>query len=329
MRVLVTGATGCLGGTVARKLAGMGHTVTGTGRDRAKGAALAAAAVRFQPIDLCDAPAMQAQIAEHDVVMHCGGLSSPWGRWTDFRRHNVRATQVVASAARDGGARLLFVSSPSVYFDYRDRLDITEQQAAAAIPVNAYAASKIAAEQLVQDEVARGLDGAILRPRAIFGETDTALLPRLLRAAAKGRLPLIDGGRAIVDLTYVENVADALIGAALRPERFSGQIYNISNGEPIAVRDLMERIKDGLGLKVRFVALPFRVAYAAAAALEAAASLRPSRPEPVLTRYSVGALGKSQTLSIAAARRDLGYAPAVPLQVAIDRTISAWRQAHA
>jgi len=104
----------------------------------------------------------------------------------------------------------------------------------------------------------RGLDAVILRPRAIFGETDTALLPRLLRVARRGYLPLIDGGRAIVDLTYVENAADALIAAAIRPQGFSGEAFNISNGEPVAIRDLFARIAHGLGLQVRTISIPFR-----------------------------------------------------------------------
>ena len=65
------------------------------------------------------------------------------------------------------------------------------------------------------------------------------------------------------------------------------------------------------------------------AAMECAAMLRPSQPEPVLTRYAIGMLGKSQTLSIAAARHDLGYNPAIPVSEGIDRTIAAWRVAHA
>jgi 2-alkyl-3-oxoalkanoate reductase len=329
MNILVTGATGCLGGVTARRLAAAGHAVTGSGRDLAKGADLAADGVRFVPADLADRPTMEALAAGHAVIIHAGGLSSAWGRREDFMRANVGPTRTLIQAARSAGSRLVFVSSPSIYFDFTDRTDIDPDAAPAARPVNAYAESKLIAEGLVREASKSGLDAAIIRPRAIFGASDTALMPRLLRAAARGRLPLIDGGRALIDMSYVDNVADVLIAAALHPTPLAGRAYNVSNGEPISVADLMRAVVGGLGLKARFMPIGFSLAYAAAAAMEAAAHLRPSRPEPVLTRYTVGVLGKSQTLSIDRAKAELGWAPRVALADGIERTLSAWRSAHA
>jgi nucleoside-diphosphate-sugar epimerase len=329
MKILVTGATGCLGGVVAAKLAAMGHTVTGSGRNLAKGVRLPASGVTFAPAELTDQPAMRGLVLRHDAVIHCGGLSSPWGKESDFRRSNVEGTRILVGAALEGGARVVFVSSPSIYFDFSDRIGISDDDPPARRPVNAYAASKLAAEEIVARAAASGLDAVIIRPRAIFGATDTALLPRLLRAAARGYLPLIEGGRAAIDLTYVDNAADALIAATLRPQRFAGEAYNISNGEPITVRDLLQRVSSALELRVRFVHLPFVLAYRVAAVLEAIARMRPSQPEPILTRYTIGVLGKSQTLSIAAAQRDLGFQPAVSLDEGLRRTIAAWKASHA
>lgn len=329
MDILVTGATGCLGGVTARRLAAAGHAVTGSGRDRSKGAALEADGVRFVPVDLTDRLAMEAVAARHTIIIHAGGLSSAWGRRADFMRANVEPTRILAEAARVAGGRFIFVSSPSIYFDFTDRYDIDSDAAPAARPVNAYAESKRIAEEVVREVSACGLDAAIIRPRAIFGAGDTALMPRLLRTATRGRIPLIDGGRALIDLSYVDNVADLLIAAALHPAALRGRAYNVSNGEPILVADLMRAVVRGLGLKTRLIPIRFPLAYAAAAAMEAMANLRPSRPEPVLTRYTVGVLGKSQTLSIDRARRELDWAPRVSLQDGIERTLSAWRAAHA
>lgn len=329
MKILVTGATGCLGGATARKLAAGGYAVTGSGRDLAKGADLAADGVRFAPADLTDRPVLEALAARHAVIIHAGGLSSAWGRRAEFMRANVDPTKTLIRAARDVGSRLIFVSSPSIYFDFTDRIDIDSDAAPAARPVNAYAESKLIAEGLVRVASQLGLDAAIIRPRAIFGANDTALMPRLLRAAARGRIPLIDGGRALIDMSYVDNVADALIAAALHPAPLNGRAYNVSNGEPISVADLMRAVVGGLGLKARFVPIGFSLAYATAAAAEVAAKLRPSRPEPVLTLYTVGVLGKSQTLSIERVKSELGWAPRVPLWDGIERTLAAWRRVHA
>jgi nucleoside-diphosphate-sugar epimerase len=329
MDILVTGATGCLGGVTARKLAAAGHAVTGSGRDLAKGSALAADGVRFVAADLADQAAMERLAARHAVIIHAGGLSSAWGRRAEFARANVEPTRTLIRAARDAGSRLVFVSSPSIYFDFTDRFNIDPDALPAARPVNAYAESKLIAERLVRAAAENGLEAAIFRPRAIFGADDTALMPRLLRAAARGRIPLIDGGKALLDLSYVDNVADALIAAALHPAPLRGRAYNISNGEPISAADLMQTVVAGLGLKTRCVPIGFSLAYAAAAAMEAAANLRPSRPEPVLTRYTVGVLGRSQTLSIDRAKKELAWCPRIGLRDGIGRTLSAWKAGHA
>jgi 2-alkyl-3-oxoalkanoate reductase len=330
VRVFVTGATGCLGGAFVRRCAAEGISVTASGRDRVAGRALAALGIRFAAAELNDSAALDRAVAGHDLVVHCGGLSSAWGPRSAFTAANVEGTRnVVAAALRHGVRRLVFISTPSVYFDFTDRYDIAEDAPLARRPVNDYAASKLEAERLVRDAAASGLPAVILRPRAIVGPGDSALLPRLMRVASRGRLPLIDGGRAAIDLTYVDNVVDALLAVLSADAGVDGKTYNISNGEPAQVASLMHRIVAALRLRVRFVAVPFRLAYLAAAALEAAASVRPGRPEPAMTRYSVGVLGKSQTLCIDAARRDFGYRPRIPLGEGIERTAAAWRTAHA
>jgi 2-alkyl-3-oxoalkanoate reductase len=269
-------------------------------------------------------------VSRHDIIIHCGGLSSAWGPAAAFQAANVLGTHhIVEACLRHGVRRLVFVSTPSLYDISTGRLNLQEDAPLASPPVNAYAASKLAAEQVVRAAARRGLGTVIVRPRAIFGPHDSALLPRLLRVAARGWLPLIDGGRAVIDLSYVENVAAALAFAAIAGSQVDGQTYNVSGGEPRTIVSILRTIVAEFGLNVRFVSMPFRVAHFAAGALEALAMLRPGRPEPPLTRYSVGVLGRSCTLSIAAAQRDLGYTPPISLDEGIRRTAAWWRAAHA
>jgi len=330
VRVLVTGATGCLGGALVRRLATEGIDATASGRSHCAGRELERSGIRFAPAELTDRPAIDALTAGHDTVVHCGGLSAPWGAAKAFALANVDGTRnAVDAALRHGVRRFVFISTPSLYFDFRERFNITEDAPLAQRPVNAYAASKAEGEKIVRDAMARGLAAVIVRPRAIIGPGDTALLPRLLRVAKRGVLPLIDGGRAVIDLTYVDNAADALVALVRASDHVDGKTYNISNGEPSSVAALFSGIVAALRLRTRFVSIPFSVAYAAASAFEAAARLLPGCPEPALTRYSVGVLGRSQTLSIAAARRDFGFRPRVPLQEGIERTAAALRPAYA
>jgi nucleoside-diphosphate-sugar epimerase len=330
MRVLVTGATGCLGGVTARRFALDGAEVTASGRSAEAGRRLINQGLKFQPADLTDGDAVDRLVEGHDVVVHCGALSSNWGPARAFDLANVEGTRhVVAAAERHKVRRVVFVSTPSLYFTGADRLNISERDPLPSRFMNAYAASKHAAEQILADAQRRGLGAITVRPRAIFGPRDTALLPRLLRVASRGWLPLIDGGKAVVDLTYVDNVAEALLAAALAPSGLDGRVYNVTNGEPWTVAALLRTLAAALSLEVRFIRLPFRVAYAAATALEISARLRPGCPEPLLTRNAVDVLARSQTLSIAAARRDLAYSPRVSVTDGINRTVAWWRQCRA
>jgi len=332
MRVLVTGATGCLGGATALRLALDGADVTASGRRVDAGARLLAAEpprLRFQPAELTDARAIDRLVEGHDVVVHCGALSSTWGPPAAFQLANVEGTRhVVYAAERHNVRRLVFLSTPSVYSRAVHQVNVSESDPLPDRALNAYAASKRQAERIVADAHARGLGTVTLRPRAIFGPGDTALLPRLLRVAARGWLPLVDSGTAVVDLTYVDNVVDAVVAAVRAPTEVDGHTYNISNGEPWTVAVLLKTIAATFGLDVRLVPVPFGVAYAAATALELLARLQPAQPEPLLTRAAVHALGRSQTLSIEAARRDLAYHPSVSVSEGITRTAAWWTESR-
>jgi nucleoside-diphosphate-sugar epimerase len=212
MRILVTGATGFLGGRVARRLQYDGHDVLGHGRDATAGACLEADGVRFVQGDLADAPSLVRASAGCDAIVHAGALAAPWGRPVDFLRTNVQGTAaVLAAAQRVRASRLVHISTSSCFFQHRSAESVNEEAPPALPFVNAYARTKWAAECLVDAAVAAGLDAVTMRPRAIYGPGDRALLPRLLRAHKGGRLLQIGDGTNRTDLTYVDNIVDAVV----------------------------------------------------------------------------------------------------------------------
>lgn len=196
--------------------------------------------------------------------------------------------------------------------------------------MNAYAATKLIAERIVSDAAIRGLPSVILRPRAIFGPGDTSLFPRLLRVNESRGIPIIGGGQAQLDLTFMDNVVDGLVQACAAPESATGRIYNLTNGEPVKLIELLQSLFAllELPLRTKFVSRP--VALAAGQGMEWLYRALPSLgQEPPFTRYTVGLLAFSQTLDISEARRSLGYEPRIRMDEGLRRFAEWWRNDRA
>lgn len=328
MRILVTGATGGLGRNAVEYLLRTGHQVIATGRNTAVGQALTEQGADFVALDLATAhmDTLRRLVGDVDAVWHCAALSSPWGAEADFIACNIDATKKMLTVAEAAGVkRFIHISTPALYFDYHDRYDIKEDFRAAKF-VNLYAQTKAEAEELVHAAVARGTDMKIvmLRPRAIFGPYDQVLIPRLMRVLKErnGRLPLPRAGQAVFDMTYVDNVVHAMWLATNRENIRSGSVYNITNGEPRAIGDVLRQLfVQELGQKFEVAEVPYVLMMATARACEIAAEMTGN--EPQLTRYSVGALAYNMTLNIERARQELHYEPYVGMDEGIRRT-AAW-----
>jgi nucleoside-diphosphate-sugar epimerase len=327
MKALVTGATGFLGGALARRLHGMGWDVTALGRSIEAGARLEADGIRFVRADLTDAAAMVESCRGQEIVFHSGALSSPWGRASEFYASNVTGTQnVIRGCMENKIGRLVHVSTPSIYFAYESRLDVREDDPLPAKPITAYAHTKLLAEHAVDQAHRDGLAVITIRPRAIFGPGDTTILPRLIDRLQRGRLRIIGDGQNIADLSYIENVVDALILCAASANSTLGRKYNITNGEPVKLWEMVEKLCGALDLDYPQRRIPYPAANAIAGAMEAVYRLLPGQPEPPLTRYAVGVLAMSTTLDISAARRDLGYAPRITNEEGFDCFAAWWKE---
>jgi nucleoside-diphosphate-sugar epimerase len=329
MKILVTGGTGFLGRHVVWRFSAAGANVIFTGRDQVAANDVqrnAATKTHWLPLSH-GTPGAEKQLANAaegaDVIVHCAALSTPWGRTEDFQRANIDSTAEVLAACRSAGVRrLVHVSTPSLYFEFSDRLNIRETATLPA-PVNEYARTKGIAEELVRARPAT--ETVILRPRALFGPWDQTLMPRLLRVMRRGALPLMRGGMIQLDLTYIDNAVDAVVLAATKQLPRALATYNVSNGEPQELRSLLDAISRDFGLSLRTRKVPWPIVRMLACTLEAVARLGNGK-EPLLTQYSVGVLAFSQTLDISALQRDFGYEAKVSIREGIRRHAKWWRE---
>jgi len=310
-KAIITGATGGLGRNLGEFLNKEGWELLGFGRNESIGKELGYA---FKAFDLSNLEETLEAFEEADVVFHCSARSSPWGKYELFYKDNVQATKNVLTAMKKYNIpKLVHVSTPSIYFDFIDQREVQESYRAKAF-VNAYAQTKYEAEELV---LASDVDAVIIRPRGIFGEYDSVLIPRLEKIANRGFLPLIKNGNALVDVTYVGNVVHAMYLCATKelPEK---SIFNITNAKPIEISKLFEMVMKTLGKEVKYMRVGYTTMMGVATVLEFVAKMGLSK-EPMITKYGVGLIAHDQTLDLQRAKDILGYSPQYSIKEGLER----------
>lgn len=252
MRVLVTGATGCLGRNLTERLLKEGWIVSATGRNKKVGLELQKQGAIFFNTNLEDEQAIVSLCENQDVVFHCGALSSPWGKYDDFYKANVTGTINIIKGCLQNKKlkRLVYISSPSIYFDHTEKFNVHESEVLPDKNINHYINTKKIAENKIDEAFKlHQLPVITLRPRAIIGPYDTTILPRIIRASKSGYVPLINHGKALVDITYVDNVIEAMILSTQSNKNTLGKKYNITNDEPMVLKDILEYSFQQLGIK--------------------------------------------------------------------------------
>lgn len=315
MRALVTGGGGFLGSAVVRALLARGDEVISLARGDYP--ALRELGAQTARADLADPGAVEAAARGCDVVFHVAAKAGIWGRTADFERSNIEGTRsVLAACRRLGIRRLVHTSTPSVVHAGGDIRGGDESLPYATHFSSAYPRTKAVAERLVLAAADAGLGTVALRPHLVWGPGDTQLVPRIVERARTGRLRFVGGGGAVIDTTYVDDAAAAHLCAAdrLAPGApCSGRAYFISSGEPRAVREVVNAILAAAGLPAETRSVPLPLAVAAGGVAEAVWRVLRRHDDPPMTRFLARQLATDHWFDLSAARRDLGYRPAVGL----------------
>ncbi len=328
MIALVTGGGGFLGSAIVRRLRERGDSVHSLSRRHYP--QLDALGVTQHSGDIADDLAVCRAAAGCDIVFHVAAKAGVGGRYRDYHRANVVGTANVLTACRHHGiGRLVYTSSPSVVFAGRDMAGVDESVPYPSHYEAAYPQTKAIAERMVLRANGAALATVSLRPHLIWGPGDNHLIPRLLADARAGRLRRIGAESKLIDSVYIDNAADAHLLAAdlLMPgSTIGGKAYFITQGEPVPLWDLINRILHAAGLGPVTRSVPAGLAYAAGGLLETIYTLFRWDSEPPLTRFVAHELTTAHWFDIRAARRDLGYRPKVSLEEGLHRLARSLRR---
>jgi len=318
-RVLVTGATGFIGGHLAERLAGEGLAVTGTGRRIDEVRWLEDGGVRLRRADLLDREAIRALVSGREVVFHAAGWL--YGDPEQARPVNVEATaDLVRICAEEGVRRVVHVSTLGAYRrpDSRAELPIEESQPLSPDAGGLYQRTKAEGEMRARSVAEeRGLELTVARPGMVFGPRADTWTVGMCRAVCGGKRVLIGDGGGHFHPLYVEDLVDALLACAASPAA-AGEAYNVCQ-DPVTFRAYLSEYGELCGRDPK--ALPTW-----AARLMVAANRLPGVDVPLDETWLNLATNRLR-FSTQKARRELGWTPGIGYERGMERT-KEWLRAE-
>ena len=326
MPVLVTGASGFLGGRLAQILAHRGEQVTVLARrdsDLRHLSEFVGSRIHVVRGSLAESPALKEAVREATHIFHCAAASTDWAPAKVYLESNVKGTEMLLLAGREAPQlqRFVHVSTTDVYGYPVVPCSETGTLCDVGFPYNH---TKILAEKAVWRAAREdGLPVTVFRPATIYGPRGKAFVTDIADLLQKRQMAYIDGGRAAGGFLYVDNAVDAMIAAAWSPGA-QGEAYNLTDGTGVSWKEYVTTFAAGLGCKAPWINLPYAAAMAIAGAMEAPyrwLKILPGRP--ILTRHAVALLGKDQEFPNDKARSELGNYSQVSLGEGLARSV-AW-----
>ncbi len=320
MKVLVTGASGFLGGALTHVLVKAGHEVRILARPASNLGYLAGLPLDVRFGHLEDSNSLAGLMANIQIVYHCAARSSDWGSWSVFYQTNVLGVKNLLEAIAKSGTvqRLMHVSTTDVYGYPKKACDETFPITDVGLPYNR---SKGLGEKLVWDFYQQtGIPVTIIRPASIYGERSPNFVAEIVNMLRKQQMVMINGGHSPAGLLYIDNAVEAILQAANLPSAV-GQAYNLRDESNETWRQYFYALAEGLGTPPPRLNLPIRLALPLAYGMENAYSTLRIKSRPLLTRHVVYMFCRDQGYPIEKAQNELEFRSAISFDAAITRIV--------
>ncbi len=327
MKVTVTGATSLIGRHVVNQLLSRGDEVT---------------VVQRRPSDIqgvteicCDlskdnaVDSLRTAMSGASAVIHLAAKVSIAGRWDSFEAINIKGVERVISAASQCDVkRFVHVSTPSVAHAGKSLVGAAAGSADVMHTRGHYARSKAQGEKIALAANSPAMKVVALRPHLVWGPGDTQLIARIVDRARAGRLMLVGSGQALIDTTYIDNAASAIVAGVDNAERAAGHALVISNAQPRTVNEIMQRILKAAGMPTALLQVPAGVAIAAGTAIEHIWEWLDRREDPPMTRFLAEQLATAHWFDQRDTQRLLDWKPSISIEEGFERLASAMSSEH-
>jgi nucleoside-diphosphate-sugar epimerase len=321
MRAFVTGATGFIGGRLARRLRDRGDEVVVLVRSPDKAEPLRDIGCELVRGHLDDETAIRKGLEGCDSVFHAAAMYKvgiPPGQRVEMWKANVVGTErVLSSAAEAGARRIVYVSTIGAFGNTKGKVVDEFHRHPGTGFVSAYDETKYRAHQVAVDLIAKGAPILIAQPGGVYGPGDTSEMANLIDQVRSGRLKFKVFPETGFNFVYVDDVVDGLL--LIHDKGRVGEAY-VLGGQITTMGEIVDKIALLSGRKAPRFTLP-------PAMIKASLPLAPlvtrlMRLPPNLRELIKAADGVTYWATDEKARRELGYAPR-DLETGLRQTLAA------
>lgn len=315
MKVLITGATGLLGGHLIRELRERGEDIRALVLPVENTDRLVEQGVEVVRGDVTDASTLGSAVKDIELIFHLAGMMGVWRPLAEYRLVNVTGSENLYKAAQKAGVRrFVHTSSHTVYGLGYGRF-LTEKDALRPDP-DPYSLTKAEGDRLIRRLILSSkVETVILRPGTFFGPGDRLHFGRMAQKMKDGKGLILGRGDNALPFCYVTDVVQGFLLAAYHQDA-PGNVYNITNDHPLTQSEMFNAIADAVGGVRPRLHLPYLPIYYGSIVAEKVVA-RVTRTKPVVTQLGAMMFGSDNRHSVEKARRELGYEPKVDLHTGI------------
>lgn len=328
MKVFITGATGLIGRHLVERLVQDKHSVTALVRPSSKVEHLQNLGVNLCYGDITHSrDFFTTHLKGMEWVFHAAAHVSEWADRNEMIRANVGPLETLARSTDPKSLRrFVFLGSMSVLG--MQKQENVDENAPCILTGDNYNYTKVMAERLaVRLAREEGIPITVIRPPYVYGPYDSQIFPRMIQSLRNGLFKYIGDGDQPFTLIYVKNLVDALILAAMNEKAKPGEIYMVTDGEPITRRELVETLCEELGIEKPRSKVPVWLAYAVCPVFEGLSKLTKNNKIPLVNKSRIKFMHSHLTFNIEKARMELGYNPGYGVHEAV-RSSARWFSEH-